>query len=565
MSVGACAFNLLSDKFFPVVTRLGARRWVAFEGLRQEDGDYPVAFDWPRGDLNIAAFEFAIGVLTLAYQPEDHGDWTAIWRATSDIDLSERLTALSFAFNLAGDAQGRGPRFLQDLDPVEGDVNEIEALFIDTPGINGQKKNADLLTHRGRFPALGVQAAAIALYALQQFAPSGGAGNRTSLRGGGPMTTLLWPDRADTSSSAPLWRVLLANLPQVASGAGYLGDEDLPRALPWLASTLTSQGKPPLEISQTDPRAHSLQAFFGMPRRVRLVTGGEGACSLTGEVGPLVTGFVQKPWGVNYGAWRHPLTPYRQAKETELPYTVKPKSSRFGYRDWVGAAIGRAEKVHAAFPAEPVSALGARAETLRRDGYAACRLMAAGWAMNNMEAGTFLQSVQPLHLAEDETKAHELARLAIALADAGDAAASLLRSNLKLALFGDGAKTSTDSGVFEEATDAFFERTDDAFHATLEAIVLQDQASDQADDQKSRKRWLALIRRTALDLFDLHATALLADAADIKVALRVTDAYRRLRAALGDFGKVSAALGIEQPVAPQKLQKSRKATEEQSA
>lgn len=558
MSVGACAFNLLTDSFFPVVTVSGARRWVAFEGLRQEAEDYPVAFNWPRGDLNIAAFEFAIGVLALAYQPEDHDDWTAIWRGTGDIDLSERLAAFAFAFRLAGDAEGSGPRFLQDLDPVDGDANGIEALFIDTPGINGQKKNADLLTHRGRFPALGVKAAAIALYALQQFAPSGGAGNRTSLRGGGPMTTLVWPDEAGSAQPAPLWRVLLANLPQAASGAGYLEDEELSRALPWLAATLTSEGKPPLEISQTDPRVHPLQAFFGMPRRVRLVVDGYGTCPLTGDDGPLVTGFIQKPWGVNYGAWRHPLTPYRQAKETELPYTVKPKSSRFGYRDWVGVVVGRADRAHAAFPAQPVAALLSRAEMLRRDGYTSSRLMAAGWAMNNMEAGTFLQSMQPLHLADDAETAGALGRLAIAFADAGDAAASLLRGNLKHALFGDGAKTATDSGVFEEATDAFFERTEDAFHAALEAM-----ASDGlVDDQASRKRWLALIRRTALDLFDLHATSLLPGAGDMKMGKRVTDAYRRLRAALSEVGKVAAALGIDQPTASQKRKKPRETARE---
>src|SRR5690606_5071807 len=108
-----------------------------------------------------------------------------------------------------GDADGNGPRFQQDFEAIEGEVSDIDALFIDTPGVNGQKKNADVLTHRGRFPALGLKAAAIALYALQQFAPSGGAGNRTSLRGGGPMTTLVWPDRPGSASPAPLWRVLL--------------------------------------------------------------------------------------------------------------------------------------------------------------------------------------------------------------------------------------------------------------------------------------------------------------------------------------------------------------------
>lgn len=557
MSDDTCAFNIITDEFFPVRTLSGARTWLRFRDLRHEDDDYPVVFDWPRADLNIAAFEFAVGVLSLAYQPEDHQDWLAIWRGRSDIDLSERLSSLAFAFNLMGDADGDGPRFLQDFAAIEGEANHIEALFIDTPGVNGQKKNADLLTHRGRFSALGLKAAAIALYALQQFAPSGGAGNRTSLRGGGPMTTLVWPDRPGSAAPVPLWRVLLANLPLSAPGAGYLDDTALPRALPWLGPTITSEGKPPDEVSQADPRAHPLQAFFGMPRRIGLVVGGHGTCPLTGEVGPLVTGFVQKPWGMNYSAWRHPLTPYRRAKDGELPYTVKPKSSRFGYRDWVGVVVGRAEKVNAAFPAEPVARLGSRAETFRRDGLGEPRLLAAGWAMNNMEAGTFLQSIQPLHLAEDGAGAAVLATMAIAFADAGDAAASLLRSNLKLALFGEGAKTATDSGVFEEATDAFFERTEDAFHAVLEAII-----SDRLpEDQLQRKRWLSLLRGTALDVFDLYATVLLSEAGDIKVAMRVTDAYRRLRGALGEVGRIAKDLGIDQPVEAARPKKSRKAQE----
>lgn len=538
------AFNLLTDEFFPVRTLSGARRWVRFEELRLEDGDFPVAFDWPRADLNIATYEFAIGVLALAYQPEDHADWIAIWRGHSEIDLGERLAALAFAFNLTGDADGNGPRFQQDFEAIEGEASDIDALFIDTPGVNGQKKNADVLTHRGRFPALGLKAAAIALYALQQFAPSGGKGNRTSLRGGGPMTTLVWPDRPGSASPAPLWRVLLANLPLSAWGAGYLDDHELARALPWLKPTITSEGKPPDEVSQTDPRAHPLQAFFGMPRRIRLVVNGNGICALTGETGPIVTGFIQRPWGMNYGAWRHPLTPYRQAKESEPPYSVKPKTSRFGYRDWVGVVVGRQEKAHSAFRAEPVAELSRRAADFRRGGLASPRMLAAGWAMNNMEAVTFLQSMQPLYLAEDEAKAAQIARLAKDLANAGEAAANLLSAHLKLALFGKDAKIAIDTGVFEQATDALFERTEDPFHAVLEAVI----ADASCEDQQHRLRWLAILRRTTLDLFDLHATTLLAEANDIKVAMRVTDAYRRLRSALGNVGKLAAALGIQQPV-----------------
>lgn len=553
---GLSTFNLLTDPFFPVVTLEGGRRWVTLAELRQEDGDYPVAFDWPRPDLNIAALEFAVGILALVYQPEDEAEWAEIWSGKAGGDLDRRLQELSFAFNLLGDDRGAGPRFLQEYVPIDGDANPVEALFIDTPGVNGQKKNADLLTHRQRFPALGLKAAAIALHALQQFAPSGGSGNRTSLRGGGPMTTLVWPERGDGGPPPPLWRVLLANLP-ISGRASFLPDGDLARALPWLAPTFTSDGKAPVELSEMDPRVHSLQAFFGMPRRIRLVAGGEGRCPVTGEEGPLVTGFIQNPWGVNYGVWRHPLTPYRQTKETDPPFSVKPKSSRFSYRDWVGAVVSHKEKSFASMPALPVESLGDRGRYYRQAGFDASRLLAAGWAMNNMEAGAYLLSVQPLHLAETEERAQVVGTLARMFADAGDAAASLLRSNLKLALFGDGAKTSTDSGVFEEATDAFFEETEDAFHDALDVFL----EHDAPDDQVLRKRWLATLRRAALAIFDRHATELLAETADAKLAERITIAYRRLRGALSEAGKLAAGLLIDPPAdAPKARGRMKKGT-----
>ncbi|NGO62710.1 type I-E CRISPR-associated protein Cse1/CasA [Rhizobium daejeonense] len=553
---GISAFNLVADPFFPVVTLGGGRRWATLAGLRQEEGDYPVAFDWPRPDLNVAALEFAIGVLALVFQPEDGTEWADIWKGKSDIDLDRRLEALSFAFNLVGDEKGAGPRFLQEYVPIDGDANPVEALFIDTPGVNGQKKNADLLTQRRRFPALGLKAAAIALHALQQFAPSGGAGNRTSLRGGGPMTTLVWPERGDGGAPAPLWRVLLANLP-TSGRAPFLPDAELARALPWLAPTFTSDGKTPVELSEADPRVHPLQAFFGMPRRIRLVMDGEGRCPVTGEEGPLVTGFIQKPWGTNYGVWRHPLTPYRQTKEADPPFSVKPKSTRFSYRDWVGAAIRYKEKGFTSMPALPVELLGDRGRYYRQAGFDASRLLAAGWAMNNMEAGAYLLSVQPLHLAETEERTQVVGTLARMFADAGDATASLLRSNLKLALFGDGAKTSTDSGVFEEATDAFFEETEDAFHDALDDFLEHDFPVDLA----FRKRWLSTLRRTALAIFDRHATELLAETADAKLAERITIAYRRLRGALSEAGKIATGLLIEPPVdAPKPKGRTKKGT-----
>ena len=91
------------------------------------------------------------------------------------------------------------------------DVKPVDMLYIDSAGDLTVSKNADLTVKRNRFTSLTPAEAAMALHTLQAFAPSGGAGNRTSMRGGGPMTTLVQPRDEDTVRF-PLWRLIFANV-----------------------------------------------------------------------------------------------------------------------------------------------------------------------------------------------------------------------------------------------------------------------------------------------------------------------------------------------------------------
>src|SRR5690606_18185851 len=190
----------------------------------------------------------------------------------------------------------------------------------------------------GRYSGLCLPAAAMALYAMQAFAPAGGAGIRTSMRGGGSLTALVIPQPNDDGRPLPLWHKLWANVaprtaqmpPPEAVFAWLRGDLALGKGA---GGAEVHQGQPPFD--------EHLHPFFGMPRRMSLMIKDEpGLCSMTGLEGPLVTGFVQKPYGLNYGAWRHPLTTYRRQKAGETPYSLKPKSGRFGYRDWVAVTMG---------------------------------------------------------------------------------------------------------------------------------------------------------------------------------------------------------------------------------
>lgn len=190
--------NLISDSWIPVVDHDGTRRIIAPWEMADPSIQRP---DWPRADLNIACLELLIGLVYMADPPADHDDWED--RAAPDPQrLREKLAAYAPAFNLTGE----GPLFLQDFEPLDGTPNAPDMLFIDSAGANTAKNNADLMVHRGRYVGLELPFAAMALYAFQAHAPSGGAGNRTSLRGGGPMVTLVDPGRG-------LWALIWANVP----------------------------------------------------------------------------------------------------------------------------------------------------------------------------------------------------------------------------------------------------------------------------------------------------------------------------------------------------------------
>ncbi|CUB00018.1 type I-E CRISPR-associated protein Cse1/CasA [Pannonibacter indicus] len=513
-------FNVLTDRCFPVVMRSGERRWVDFAGLAcgfpgsdepeagvgdaaDDAADYAVAFDWPRPDLDMACYELCVGVLQLCLDVFNDDRWEELWfSSVGREDLAERIAPFTHAFELLGG----GARFLQDREAFEADLkpaalSPVEGLFIDTPGQNGQKKNADVLTHRGRYPALGLPAAAMTLYALQAFAPAGGAGNRTSMRGGGPLSVLVLPVAGEGRAPVSLWHRLLANVTKLAVGDAAA---QLHTVLPWLAQTLTSD-KGRVIHPDDEGDAHPLQAFFGMPRRLRLVADAQpGICALTGLEGPVVTHFAQRPYGMNYGIWQHPLTPYRQLKETEPPYSVKPKTARFGYRDWVAVAVGEGAGSLSRLPGNISAARQDRVEPLTSYGHDPV-LRVGGWAMNNMEAMAYLLAEQPMHLARDRDVAQMLDGLVRSFSEAGSVALSALRDGLRKALF-DGQTPDAEKGALGNAQAAFFEATEPQFHRLAAAFLNGgEDESLEARAERQRQNWRRQLEETVLSLFDQFA------------------------------------------------------------
>ena len=446
--------NLLTDPWIPVLREHGV------DIIRPDQIAEPgvMALNWPRPDLNLACLELLIGLVYLATPPEDTTDWRA--RKPDAGALRAALAPLAPAFNLTGD----GPLFLQDLEPLTGEPNAPDMLFIDSAGASTADKNADLMVKRDHYPSLDLPLAAMALYTLQAHAPSGGAGNRTSMRGGGPMVTLVRPANGGAS---PLWSLIWANVPKgVPLGPDQLGK------LPWMRATRTSETGAVVQQPQSDHTPP--EVFFGMPRRLRLVAS-EGR----------ITGVIQKPWGTNYGLWRHPLTPYYALKEGADILPKHPKPGAFAYRNWLGILMeAPAGKGSLAYRAQTVVTYAQRAK------HPEASVLVAGWAMSNMSPLDFLWSEQPLF-----TLTPEAADQAAMLVSGADLACRAL----VMALRDVQAMDVTEGTRLDPEREGFYLATQAGFVAAVSALARGEAAADVC------AAWLETMRRQVLAQFDAVA------------------------------------------------------------
>lgn len=444
----ALSLNLISDRWIPVRRSDGGPTVIRPDEIADPGVVFP---DWPRADLNIACLELLIGLVFLADPPSDEDDWDDR-RQPDAARLKARLAPFAPAFDLMGD----GPRFLQDREPLEGDPNPPDMLFIDSAGGNTVRNNADLLVKRDRYPVLDPALAAMALYTLQAFAPSGGAGNRTSMRGGGPMVTLVDP------GTGRLWDLVWANVPD--------GRPAGPQVLPWMGPTRRSEAKG----SEVYPAmTHPAEAFFGMPRRLMLTGRGNG-----------ITGVVQRPYGTNYAGWEHPLTPhYRQKAGSEL-LPLHPRAGVFGYRNWLGIVMEAADDGGDTRRRAPAArAYERRVPTAERRG---ASLIVGGWSMDNAKPRDFTLSRQPLLPLESEA-----GRLLVGMIDAAEAFGVALRGALK--------PVAGEGSALDALREEFFIDTQAEFDTGVAALTRG------VAPPKVAEGWRAAMERAALAIFDRAA------------------------------------------------------------
>lgn len=433
-------FCLLTERWLPVRRRSGTMSLIAPSEITSAEPDPAVALLWPRPDFRLASLEFLIGLLATACPPGDMDDWIDFYQEPpTAAALADAFAPFAAAFVLDGD----GPRFLQDLEDFASDANPVAGLLIDAPGANAVKRNTDLMVKRGHVEVLSRAAAAMALYTLQSYAPAGGAGNRTSLRGGGPLTTLVIPPGAGQEPS--LWHILWSNVPLGQA----LKPADMAQALPWLAPTRMSD-----KGGRTTPAdAHPLQVWWGMPRRIRLdVKGAEAICDLTGERdSTTVRSWRQRPWGANYLLWEHPLSPYYRPKPNDALLPMHPQPGGIGYQHWLGLLTRRSQPLRQV--ARTVMEFRDRVKVVHPGQQ--WRLLAAGYDMDNMKARGFAESEMPVTEPHNlaDAAAHDV--LLAALVEAANLTGGLLARCVRRALFGDGASIAVDAALLASLRERF--------------------------------------------------------------------------------------------------------------
>lgn len=490
--------NLLLDNWLPVRRQSGARGRIAPWQLT-ESADPVLTLDAPRADFNGALMQFLIGLLQTAAAPREQNEWAAwLENPPSPEQLKSRFEPYLNAFEVQS--------FMQDFDTLEGsDFKKIAELLIDSPGEQTVKFNKDHFIKRGQIERLCPCCALTALLTLQTNAPSGGQGHRTSLRGGGPLTTLVVPDERGGLAN-DLWRALWLNVLETKHIEALGGGTDKPETVdifPWLAPTRTSEKNGGTETTPLD--AHPLQMYWATPRRIRLDWDNpqSGRCDLChSESEQLLSQYRTKNYGVNYtGAWQHPLSPYSLSKTGErLPQHAQPGG--IGYSHWVKLALQDSAQEPRYFSAQVVSRyrslLADVNPQLEKSRQLQCLLSVFGYDMDNMKARCWYETTFPLYTIPADIRL-EFSHCVEKLTDSAAEFAGFVRSCVKEAWFKRPGDAKGDTSYLIQS---FYQHTERDFFQALEAL------QQHLPEQKEiivLNAWHATLRRAAFALFDYWA------------------------------------------------------------
>ncbi|HCX89032.1 MAG: type I-E CRISPR-associated protein Cse1/CasA [Deltaproteobacteria bacterium CG12_big_fil_rev_8_21_14_0_65_43_10] len=563
-------FNLIDKKWIPVKRRDGTPDMIAPWEVTDLFAENPVvSLNAPRPDFNGALIQFLIGLVQTVAAPANRMEWKEkLNKPPESEELKTIFASVRHAFELSGD----GPRFMQDLEKFEADEGCIDGLLIDMPGDSTRKMNKDHFVKRNTVARMCPTCCATALFTMQTNAPEGGRGYLTSLRGGGPLTTLVLGDERHSSLWHSIWLNTLVNddFLRICGNSDKNTDSD---KFPWLGKTRTGVKTAPIEV-------HPAQMYWGMPRRIRLnlEKGEQGQCDICGIYSDdLIVSYKEKIQGNNYkGAWLHPLSPFFY--KNNAPSAIHAQPGGVSYRNWLGFV--QEDSSNQRVPARIVHEF----REVRMQSDWQFRLWAFGYDMTHNNARCWYDSVMPIITVNpDDVKNYENetanlirtadiicgnTKIAIKRATQGRPQFDSLTRNIKWK-YQDIKKIPSDEqderkkvlyAIKDQSTfmaiDVFFwQSTEKAFYVALYSLK---KAFEVADDSvEIYKTWHGALCKASLELFDFNFSEGLIEDVDPK---RVVLARRELeRFNSGNKIKELLTLPVEQkPVGKEKKKKAQK-------
>lgn len=523
------SFNLINDAWIPVRRRSGEtsiiKPWELTDAI---DRDPIVALNSPRADFNGALIQFLIGLIQTIRTPKDSLSWGQDFKTPPSAKaLKEVMEPVAFAFNLDGEK----PLFMQDKETLNEKPKSISSLLVETPGEKGLRDNTDFFVKRSGDSEYCMPCAAMSLFTLQTNAPSGGVGHRTSLRGGGPLTTLLM-------SQESLWRTVWLNVletKQLGGLGGGLDKEGWSFIFPWLSETRTSETNGGKITTPID--VHPFQAYWGMPRRIELdffnVFSGE--CSICGnESEKLIRQYRTKNYGTNYeGPWIHPLTPISY-RDTNVPIPKKGSPGGMSYRHWLGCVFEGKDGNQ-----KPSVTVSVFCNSLARRRISQLKLSSFGYDMDNMKARCWYESQMPLILAENDEGAEIFEEVVVDLIRGAEHVANSLRICVRKALF---ASPQNAKGDFSFIDNRFWKSTEPEFFKSLE--TLRQEPNNEKNRMEIKLSWAKTLFDHGEKIFDSLCQSSPIGTSDLKRSALAWNEFKR-NALLNHSKKLKNALSLE--------------------
>jgi len=487
--------NLIYDRWIPVSgTDNEIIRVAPWELFDQSRCDANVILATPRPDFQGSVIQFLIGLVQSTIPPINEEAWVkGLQSLPSSGQVKSGFESVSSAFNLGGE----GYRFMQDPACADGKKQAIDTLVIGMPGENTLKMNSDLFLKRDTIQQICPSCAAMTLMTLQMNGPPGGAGHRTGLRGGGPLSTVV----LGKSLRETIW---LNVLPEDELYLGSPGDRksSYPDIFPWMGPLRTSEAGTKTGISDVS----QLQQFWGMGRRILLDIDQtkEGTCDMCGlSTKTALTSFQTKPYGINYDeSWRHVLTPYYQSGDDHFPVHVQ--SEGITYRHWLGLVQNDPED------GREIARVVQRFRNIQADLSGLLpptpQLWAFGYDLDNVKARCWYDSYMPLVRVSDRIREEyeiSIAQIVRAARYVNDTLHGCVKDALYKSERNDVSKSQKNTKNISIVKSRFWSETEPLFYSTLTGLMEKSENGESVDPVK--RQWIAEARKTALDLFDFYS------------------------------------------------------------